>query len=169
MLPLVAMFGNNRKICAYFPGWSDGKASTNRETWVHPCVGKIPWRRKRQPTPVLLPRKSHGWRSLVQATVHGVAKSRARLSDFTRGLPLPRPAGMQGKDTCPQQMSWKRIQNRADCQKAKLGSSVLLILFVCLFWKDFNIMKSCRNENQNYNHISAHTSKNGLCQKDYKQ
>ena len=83
MLPLVAMFGNNRKICAYFPGWSDGKASTNRETWVHPCVGKIPWRRKRQPTPVLLPRKSHGWRSLVQATVHGVAKSRARLSDFT--------------------------------------------------------------------------------------
>ena len=30
---------------------------------------------KWQPTPVLLPRKSHGQRSLVQATVHGVAKS----------------------------------------------------------------------------------------------
>ena len=28
-------------------------------------VGKIPWRRKWQPTPVLLPRKFHGWRSLV--------------------------------------------------------------------------------------------------------
>ena len=28
-------------------------------------------------------RKSHGQRSLVQATVHGVAKSRTRLSDFT--------------------------------------------------------------------------------------
>ena len=28
-------------------------------------VGKIPWRRKWQPTPVLLPGKSHGWRSLV--------------------------------------------------------------------------------------------------------
>ena len=48
-----------------------------------PWVGKIPWRKKRQPTPVLLPRKSHGWRSLVQATVHGVAKSWAQLSDFT--------------------------------------------------------------------------------------
>ena len=31
----------------------------------HPQVGKIPWRRKWQPTPVLLPGKSHGQRSLV--------------------------------------------------------------------------------------------------------
>jgi len=28
-------------------------------------VGKIPWRRKWQPTPVFLAEKSHGWRSLV--------------------------------------------------------------------------------------------------------
>ena len=30
-----------------------------------PWVGKIPWRRKWQPTPVFLPRKFHGQRSLV--------------------------------------------------------------------------------------------------------
>ena len=30
-----------------------------------PWVWKIPWRRKWQPTPVLLPGKSHGQRSLV--------------------------------------------------------------------------------------------------------
>ena len=30
-----------------------------------PGVGKIPWRRKWPPTPVLLPRKFHGWRSVV--------------------------------------------------------------------------------------------------------
>ena len=30
-----------------------------------PWVGKIPWRRKWQPTPVLLPGESHGWKSLV--------------------------------------------------------------------------------------------------------
>ena len=47
-----------------------------------PCVGKIPWRRKWQSTPVLLPGKFHGRRSLV-ATVHGVAKSQTRLRDFT--------------------------------------------------------------------------------------
>ena len=39
-------------------------------------------RRQWQPTPVLLPGEAHGWRSLV-GTVHGVAKSRARLSDFS--------------------------------------------------------------------------------------
>ena len=38
--------------------------------------------RQWHPTPVLLPGKSHGWRSW-QAAVHVVAKSRARLSDFT--------------------------------------------------------------------------------------
>ena len=39
-------------------------------------------RRQWQPTPVLLPEKSHGQRSLI-GTVHGVTKSRTRLSDFT--------------------------------------------------------------------------------------
>ena len=39
-------------------------------------------RRQWQPTPVLLPGKSHGRRSLV-AAVHGVARSWTRLSDFT--------------------------------------------------------------------------------------
>jgi len=39
-------------------------------------------RRQWQPPPVLLPGKSHGWRSLV-ATVHGVARNRTRLNNFT--------------------------------------------------------------------------------------
>ena len=40
-----------------------------------PGWGKIPWRRKWQPTPVFLPGKSHGQRSLVGYTiVHGVMK-----------------------------------------------------------------------------------------------
>ena len=38
-----------------------------QETWgsINPRVGKIPWRREWLPTPVLLPEKSHGQRSLV--------------------------------------------------------------------------------------------------------
>ena len=49
-----------------FPGGSDGKAfACNAGSWFNPWVGKIPWRRKWQRTPVLLPRKFHGWRSLV--------------------------------------------------------------------------------------------------------
>ena len=35
------------------------------------------------PTPVLLPGKSHGWRSLVGCSPWGPPKSRKRLSDFT--------------------------------------------------------------------------------------
>ena len=35
------------------------------ETDIDPWVGKIPWRRKWQPTPVFLPGESHGQRSLV--------------------------------------------------------------------------------------------------------
>ena len=34
------------------------------ETRVCPWVGKIPWRREWQPTPVFLPGESDGWRSL---------------------------------------------------------------------------------------------------------
>ena len=36
-----------------------------QETRVDPWIGKIPWRRKWQPSPVFLPGKSHGERSLA--------------------------------------------------------------------------------------------------------
>ena len=37
----------------------------------NPGVGKISWRRKWQPTPIFLPGKSHGWRSLVGSSPWG--------------------------------------------------------------------------------------------------
>ena len=40
-----------------------------------PWVGKIPWRREWQPTPVLLLGKPHGWRSLVGYTPWGHKES----------------------------------------------------------------------------------------------
>ena len=40
-----------------------------------PWVRKIPWRRKWQPTPVFLPGKSHGWRSLVGYSLWGGKES----------------------------------------------------------------------------------------------
>ena len=49
------------------PWWLSGKASTCqcRRCGLHPWVGKIPWRRKLQPTLVFLSEKSHGQRNLV--------------------------------------------------------------------------------------------------------
>jgi len=37
----------------------------HRRYGFHLCVGKIPWRRKWQLTPAILPGQSHGQRSLV--------------------------------------------------------------------------------------------------------
>ena len=50
-----------------------------RRPRFYPWVGKIPWRRKWQSTPGLLPGKSHGQRSLVGYSPWG----RTQLSDFT--------------------------------------------------------------------------------------
>ena len=56
-----------------------------QETQVHSLVGKIPWRRKWQPTAVVLPGESHGPGSLVDYSpaVHGVARSRTRLKQLS--------------------------------------------------------------------------------------
>ena len=52
-----------------FPGGSVVKnrlpMKETEEMRFHPWVGKIPWRRAWQPTPVLLPGKSHGQRGLA--------------------------------------------------------------------------------------------------------
>ena len=65
-------------------------ARDTRERRFNPWVRKIPWRRKWQLTPVSLPGKSHGQRSLVDY-VHGVTKSWTWLS--TCYWPLLRALG----------------------------------------------------------------------------
>ena len=63
--------------------WLIDKESACQCRWhgFNHWIRKIPWRRKWQPTPVFLPRKSYGRRSL-QAIVHRLTKSQARLSDW---------------------------------------------------------------------------------------
>ena len=53
--------------CLRLPWWLNGKESACqcRRRGFSSWVRKIPWRRKWQPTPVSLPGKSHGQRSLV--------------------------------------------------------------------------------------------------------
>ena len=53
--------------CIGQPRWLSGKGSTYNvgDAGLIPGLGKILWRRKWQPTPVILPEKSHGLRSLV--------------------------------------------------------------------------------------------------------
>ena len=81
------------------------RLSTMWETWVWSLGREVPWRRKWQPTPVLLPRKSHGRRSLVsmgsQRVGHDWATS---LSLFNPGVTLK---------------IWWHENNSHFCQKCK--------------------------------------------------
>ena len=55
------------------PSWLSGNESACqcRRRRFHPWVGKIPWRRKWQPTLVFLPGKSHGQRNLADNSPWG--------------------------------------------------------------------------------------------------
>ena len=86
--------------CQHFKGWEirhnllQGRTSLVAQTVKHlptvfnPCVGKISWRRKWHPTPILLPGKSHGWRSLVGYSPWG-----SKELDTTKRLHFHCPAG----------------------------------------------------------------------------
>ena len=63
-------------ILLLFHGCSASTESTcrcrrHRKRWFNPWVRKIPWRRMWLPTPVFLPGKSHGQRTLVECSPWG--------------------------------------------------------------------------------------------------
>ena len=58
------------KVYSGLPRWCSGKEPARqyrrrKRCRFDPWVGTIPWRRARQPTPVILPGESHGQRSLA--------------------------------------------------------------------------------------------------------
>ena len=62
--------------CLGFPGGASGKEPTcqcrrPKRHRFDPLVGKIPWRRAWQSTPLFLPRESHGQRSLADYSPWG--------------------------------------------------------------------------------------------------
>ena len=58
-LHLVIIFHITYTILRGYPGGSDGRENAcNAGDLVDPWVGKIPWRRDREPTPVFLPGES---------------------------------------------------------------------------------------------------------------
>ena len=71
----IGLFFNLSIYLVGFPGGTVGKESACQ---CRRCErrGFDPWSRKWQPTPVLLPGKFYGQRSLARATVHGVTGTR---------------------------------------------------------------------------------------------
>ena len=60
----------NVPCCQWYLGFS-GDSVVKRRSRFDPWVEKLPWRKKRQPTPVFLFGKSHGQRSLVDYSPWG--------------------------------------------------------------------------------------------------
>ena len=74
-----------------FLGGASGKEPTcqckrHKTHGFHPWIRKIPWRRAWQPTPVFLPGKFHGQRSLLESAdpwPHGVTQRQTRLRQLS--------------------------------------------------------------------------------------
>ena len=92
----------------WFPGGSDGKESACNSGDLGSTPGvclqfrrpgfdswyrKISWRRKWQPAPVILPGKSHGWKSLA-----GYGPWGRKMSDTTERLHFHFPGGTSDKE-----------------------------------------------------------------------
>ena len=72
-------------LCMGVPAGASGKepayqSRRQKRCEFDPWVGKVPWRRKWQPTLVFLPGESHGQRSLEGYSLWGL-KTQTRLSD----------------------------------------------------------------------------------------
>ena len=74
-------------VCVYsgmsFSGGASGKepicqCSRHKRHGFNPWVGKTPWRKAQQPTPVFLPREFHGQRSLASCS-----PGSRKMSDMT--------------------------------------------------------------------------------------
>ena len=79
ILVRAAIFQHYLQIWHGLPWWLSGKeyACQCRRHRFNSWVGKVPWRRKWQPTPVFLPGKSHGQRSLAGYSPWGRKESDA--------------------------------------------------------------------------------------------
>ena len=84
-VPACLTFTSPSPLSQGFPGGASGVCQRRRHKRpdFDPWFGKIPFRRAWQPTPVFLPGESQWTEEPQWATIHVVAKSWTRLSDFS--------------------------------------------------------------------------------------
>ena len=85
--------------------WCSGEGSTCqcrrcKRYWFNPWIGRIPWRRNWQPTPVCLPENPTD-RGAWQSAVHGAAKSRTRRPSLMMQLNHRAPLGRGSPSDIP--------------------------------------------------------------------
>ena len=95
-----------------------------RETWVRSWVGKIPWRRKWQPTPLFLPGEFHGQRSLA-----GYSSWGCKESDTTEQLTHTHAAAFQAPLSSTVYQSLLKTMSIVSVMHLTVLSSATLYLF----------------------------------------
>ena len=97
--------------------WLSGKKPTcqcrrHKSHGFDPCVRKVPWRRKWQPTPVFLPGESHGQRSLAWCSPWGCKRVGHDLATKQQQLEVGKEAGRErevgAKSECLPHTPWHR-------------------------------------------------------------
>ena len=101
-------------------------------------VGKIPWRRKWQPTPVFLPGESHGWRSLV-----GYSPWSRKESDMTERLHFHFSTFLWLKNFSPLN-PWGRVHLPA-CISHKRPILIIVLLSITLPLTEFLLHWDTKN------------------------
>ena len=94
-----------------------------------PWVGKIPWRRRWQPTPLLLPGKFHGRRSLVDYSPRDCKESdtteQLHFTPRQKQKPLPVTEGTRNSSlssSAPPPPSWTRLHPAAFLPHSQRGN-----------------------------------------------
>ena len=79
-----------------------------------PWVGKIPWSRKWQPTPVFLPGESHGQRSLVGCSPWGLRVGHDWVTEHTHTQSTP--LSLTDKESRTKQHIISKVYLKSICQ-----------------------------------------------------
>ena len=105
------------------PRWLSGKESVcqcrrHKRHEFDPWVGKIPWNRKWQPTPVFLPEKSHGQRILggsggSRGWVQSIGSQRLRHDSACMHLPSAFTTHLPSACT-----TWKDLWKKCHCPQS---------------------------------------------------
>ena len=128
-----------------FPGGGGGgqepscQCRTRKRLGSDPWVGKIPWRRAWQPTPVLLPGESHGQRSLAGFCSWGYKKLDPGLKQLSMHVCTRQ---MRRKAACL--WSLQRVCEPSAPSGTK-NVSPLLLFFLVEMWVSGRLTRICLN------------------------
>ena len=140
-----------------FPGGTSGKepACQYRRCKRHrfdPQVGKTPWRRKWQPTPVYLPGESRGERGLA-GSVHGVTDS-----DMTKGPSTHMHSTLQ-KEKNAMQETWVQSLGFEDPLEKEMATHSSILAWRTPWTKESVRLQSIVLQSQTrLKQLSTHTS-----------